>query len=144
MHCCTAGFGLRRSQRSHKVHFRGIHQPNCRTTKHDRNYPSTPPSARVKPKSLNLNSRVARHSYFRRTTNSAYLLSDFQFTDSTSPSIVDFTLSPLVLPSFAKMSGLKAGDAFPEGVSFSYVAPTGELDLTVCGRAIGYDASKGM
>lgn len=42
------------------------------------------------------------------------------------------------------MSALKAGDAFPEGVSFTYVAPTGELDLTSCGLPIQYDASKGI
>ncbi|KAK3336672.1 Redoxin [Cercophora scortea] len=40
------------------------------------------------------------------------------------------------------MSGLKAGDAFPEGVSFTYIAPTGELDLTACGLGVQYDASK--
>ncbi|KAK4232252.1 Redoxin [Podospora fimiseda] len=40
------------------------------------------------------------------------------------------------------MSGLKAGDSFPSDVSFTYVAPTGELDLTACGLGIKYDASK--
>ncbi|KIH93298.1 alkyl hydroperoxide reductase 1 [Sporothrix brasiliensis 5110] len=40
------------------------------------------------------------------------------------------------------MSGLKAGDAFPEGVSFQYVPPTGELDLTACGLAVPYNASE--
>ncbi|KAK0655806.1 Redoxin [Cercophora newfieldiana] len=40
------------------------------------------------------------------------------------------------------MSGLSAGDAFPEGVSFTYVAPTGELDITACGLPIQYDVSK--
>ncbi|KAK3990303.1 Redoxin [Cladorrhinum sp. PSN332] len=40
------------------------------------------------------------------------------------------------------MSELKAGDAFPSDVSFTYVAPTGELDLTACGLGIKYDASK--
>ncbi|KAK4200621.1 Redoxin [Triangularia verruculosa] len=39
------------------------------------------------------------------------------------------------------MSGLKAGDNFPENVSFTYVAPTGELDITACGLGIQYDAS---
>jgi hypothetical protein len=41
------------------------------------------------------------------------------------------------------MSGLTVGDPFPEGVTFTYVAPTGELDLTACGLPIQYDASKG-
>ena len=41
------------------------------------------------------------------------------------------------------MSGLKAGDSFPEGVTFTYVAPTGDLDLKACGLPIKYDASKG-
>lgn len=41
------------------------------------------------------------------------------------------------------MAPLKAGDSFPEGVSFQYIPPTGNLDLTVCGRPISYDASKG-
>ncbi|KAK4244018.1 putative peroxiredoxin pmp20 [Corynascus novoguineensis] len=40
------------------------------------------------------------------------------------------------------MGALRQGDAFPEGVAFTYVPPTGSLDLTVCGRPIGYDASK--
>lgn len=40
------------------------------------------------------------------------------------------------------MSGLKAGDSFPESVSFTYIAPTGELDITACGLGIQYDASK--
>lgn len=40
------------------------------------------------------------------------------------------------------MSGLKQGDAFPEGVTFQYVAPSGDTDLTVCGMPGPYDASK--
>ncbi|KAL2018292.1 hypothetical protein VTK56DRAFT_996 [Thermocarpiscus australiensis] len=40
------------------------------------------------------------------------------------------------------MTALKPGDSFPEGVVFSYVPPTGTLDLTVCGRPIVYNASK--
>ncbi|KAK0717147.1 Redoxin [Lasiosphaeria miniovina] len=40
------------------------------------------------------------------------------------------------------MPGLKAGDSFPEGVKFTYVAPTGQLDLTTCGLPIKYDASE--
>jgi alkyl hydroperoxide reductase 1 len=42
------------------------------------------------------------------------------------------------------MSGLKQGDAFPEGVIFQYVAPSGDTDLTVCGISGPYDASKGI
>jgi alkyl hydroperoxide reductase 1 len=41
------------------------------------------------------------------------------------------------------MTTLTVGSPFPEGVSFTYVAPTGSLDLTVCGLPIKYDASKG-
>lgn len=41
------------------------------------------------------------------------------------------------------MSALKAGDSFPECVTFTYVAPSGDTDLTVCGLPIQYDASKG-
>lgn len=41
------------------------------------------------------------------------------------------------------MTTLKPGDAFPEGVTFTYVPPTGSLDLGVCGRPVEYDASKG-
>ena len=41
------------------------------------------------------------------------------------------------------MSGLMAGDSFPEGVSFVYVAPTGDLDVTACGIGIKYNASEG-
>jgi len=40
------------------------------------------------------------------------------------------------------MSGLTAGDSFPEGVAFTYVAPTGQLDLTACGLPIKYNASE--
>jgi len=41
------------------------------------------------------------------------------------------------------MSGLKTGDAFPEGVTFQYVPPTGQLDITACGLAVPYNASEG-
>lgn len=42
------------------------------------------------------------------------------------------------------MTALKAGDSFPEGVSFTYVPYTPEQpDLTSCGVGIKYDASKG-
>lgn len=37
---------------------------------------------------------------------------------------------------------LKVGDSFPENVTFTYVAPTGELDLTACGLPIKYNASE--
>ncbi|KAL2127955.1 hypothetical protein VTI74DRAFT_9932 [Chaetomium olivicolor] len=40
------------------------------------------------------------------------------------------------------MSSLKPGDAFPSGVTFTYIPPTGSLDLTVCGLPTKYDASK--
>jgi alkyl hydroperoxide reductase 1 len=40
------------------------------------------------------------------------------------------------------MPGLTVGEPFPEGVSFTYVAPSGELDITACGVPIKYDASK--
>ncbi|KAM7205360.1 putative peroxisomal prx5-like peroxiredoxin [Rhypophila sp. PSN 637] len=40
------------------------------------------------------------------------------------------------------MSGLKAGDSFPDGVTFTYVKPTGDLNVTACGIPIKYDASK--
>ncbi|KAK1780494.1 Redoxin [Copromyces sp. CBS 386.78] len=40
------------------------------------------------------------------------------------------------------MSALQAGDSFPEGVTFTYIAPSGDTDLTVCGLPIQYDASK--
>jgi alkyl hydroperoxide reductase 1 len=42
------------------------------------------------------------------------------------------------------MSELKAGDSFPEGVSFTYVPYTPEqADIIACGTGIKYDASKG-
>jgi alkyl hydroperoxide reductase 1 len=41
------------------------------------------------------------------------------------------------------MATLQSGSSFPEGVSFSYIPPTGNLDLTVCGIPTTYDASKG-
>lgn len=40
------------------------------------------------------------------------------------------------------MSALKAGDDFPDGVTFTYVKPSGDLDLTVCGLQVKYDASE--
>jgi len=41
------------------------------------------------------------------------------------------------------MSAPKAGDSFPEGVTFSYVPYTPEKDsITACGIPISYDASK--
>ncbi|KAM7209693.1 Redoxin [Naviculisporaceae sp. PSN 640] len=40
------------------------------------------------------------------------------------------------------MSGLKVGDSFPEGVTFTYVKPEGDLNVTACGIPIKYDASK--
>ncbi|KAI0125083.1 peroxiredoxin [Xylariales sp. AK1849] len=41
------------------------------------------------------------------------------------------------------MSALKAGDAFPEAVSFTYVAPTPDkTEITACGLPQKYDASK--
>lgn len=43
------------------------------------------------------------------------------------------------------MSALKAGDAFPQEVAFSYIAPSPETaEITACGMPIKYDASKGM
>lgn len=42
------------------------------------------------------------------------------------------------------MSALKAGDAFPEGVAFSYIPPSPETtEFSQCGIPIKYDASKG-
>jgi len=42
------------------------------------------------------------------------------------------------------MPELKAGDSFPEGVSFTYVPYTPEqADIIACGIGIKYDASKG-
>ncbi|KEZ39265.1 hypothetical protein SAPIO_CDS9937 [Scedosporium apiospermum] len=43
------------------------------------------------------------------------------------------------------MPELKAGDAFPEGVTFSYIPYTPEIsDVTVCGRPQNYDVSKNL
>lgn len=42
------------------------------------------------------------------------------------------------------MPALKAGDAFPQGVTFSYIAPSPEnAEITACGIPTKYDASKG-
>lgn len=42
------------------------------------------------------------------------------------------------------MPELKAGDAFPEGVAFTYIAATPEnSEITSCGIPIKYDASQG-
>lgn len=42
------------------------------------------------------------------------------------------------------MTTLKAGDSFPEGVSFSYVPYTPETgDITSCGFPQAFDASSG-
>ncbi|KAK2591898.1 peroxiredoxin type-2 [Conoideocrella luteorostrata] len=38
------------------------------------------------------------------------------------------------------MSALKVGDSFPDGVKFTYIAPSGE-DITSCGIPGPYDAS---
>ncbi|KAL2117884.1 hypothetical protein VTJ04DRAFT_7544 [Mycothermus thermophilus] len=40
------------------------------------------------------------------------------------------------------MTTLTPGSDFPEGVTFTYIPPTGTLDLTVCGLPTKYDASK--
>lgn len=41
------------------------------------------------------------------------------------------------------MPELKAGDSFPEGVSFTYVPPSPEkADIIACGVGVKYDASK--
>ncbi|KAK4102974.1 putative peroxisomal membrane protein [Parathielavia hyrcaniae] len=40
------------------------------------------------------------------------------------------------------MSTLTPDSPFPESVTFTYVAPTGSLDINVCGMPIKYDASK--
>ncbi|KAI0995329.1 hypothetical protein K3495_g12853 [Podosphaera aphanis] len=41
------------------------------------------------------------------------------------------------------MSGLKAGDVFPDAVTFSYVPPTPETsEITACGTPVPYEASK--
>jgi hypothetical protein len=49
-----------------------------------------------------------------------------------------------IIVSEIKMPELKAGDTFPEGVTFSYVPYIPENDaLTACGIAQKYDASAG-
>ncbi|KAK4250919.1 Redoxin [Corynascus novoguineensis] len=40
------------------------------------------------------------------------------------------------------MAPLQVGSPFPEGVTFTYIHPTGTLDLTTCGLPIKYEASK--
>ncbi|KAK6820672.1 Thioredoxin-like fold protein [Apiospora arundinis] len=41
------------------------------------------------------------------------------------------------------MPAIKSGDAFPQGVTFSYIAPTPETsEVTACGIPTKYDASK--
>ncbi|KAL1840837.1 hypothetical protein VTJ49DRAFT_7680 [Mycothermus thermophilus] len=40
------------------------------------------------------------------------------------------------------MAPLTPGSDFPQGVTFTYIAPTASLDLTACGLPIKYDASK--
>ncbi|EGS22958.1 uncharacterized protein CTHT_0014370 [Thermochaetoides thermophila DSM 1495] len=42
------------------------------------------------------------------------------------------------------MAPLQPGDSFPANVVFSYIPPTGSLDLTVCGRPIEYNASEAL
>jgi alkyl hydroperoxide reductase 1 len=42
------------------------------------------------------------------------------------------------------MTALTPGSAFPADVTFTYIAPTGTLDLKACGLPTKYDASKGM
>ena len=37
---------------------------------------------------------------------------------------------------------IQAGVPFPPGVTFTYIPPTGDLDLTACGLPQKYDASK--
>ena len=41
------------------------------------------------------------------------------------------------------MSAPKAGDSFPEGVTFTYVPPTGKADVLACGVPVKYKASDG-
>lgn len=42
------------------------------------------------------------------------------------------------------MSELRAGDSFPDGVTFGWVAPTPEkADISSCGIPSTYDASRG-
>ncbi len=43
----------------------------------------------------------------------------------------------------AEVKPLKTGEAFPDGVTFLYVKPTGELDIVACGLPVKYDASAG-
>lgn len=44
----------------------------------------------------------------------------------------------------AKMTELKAGDNFPEGVFFSYIPPTPEISkFSTCGTPVPYNASQG-
>ncbi|KAL2150313.1 hypothetical protein VTH82DRAFT_7989 [Thermothelomyces myriococcoides] len=40
------------------------------------------------------------------------------------------------------MAPLEVGSPFPEGVTFSYIPPTGSLDLTSCGVPTKFDASE--
>jgi alkyl hydroperoxide reductase 1 len=40
------------------------------------------------------------------------------------------------------MATLQPGSSFPEDISFSYIPPTGSLDLTTCGIPTTYNASK--
>ncbi|KAK4151332.1 Redoxin [Chaetomidium leptoderma] len=40
------------------------------------------------------------------------------------------------------MTTLAPGSPFPSDVTFTYIPPTGSLDLTVCGLPTKYDASK--
>ncbi|KAF7560742.1 hypothetical protein G7046_g3397 [Stylonectria norvegica] len=52
-------------------------------------------------------------------------------------------LPPTILIPNLIMSELKAGDAFPEGVAFAYIAPAPETsEFSQCGIPIKYDASK--
>lgn len=42
------------------------------------------------------------------------------------------------------MAPLKAGDDFPEGVTFTYIPPAPETsEFSACGMPIKYNASKG-
>lgn len=86
-----------------------------------------------KSQSINLSRRV--HCY--TPDRHALGLDHFYPTSrhSRSPSVV----------TAAVMSALKAGDAFPQGVTFSYIAPSPETaEITACGMPVKYDASKGM
>lgn len=45
----------------------------------------------------------------------------------------------------AKMTELKVGDTFPEGVAFQYIPVTPETEeVTSCGIPVKFDASAGM